>query len=176
MQALTKSIFAVFFIQLFVSNNQAVAMTEDKATCGLTGTVNERIQDCATRLPNWVALVTRDSRGQEVYVDLYTGKIWGDVIAKGAPQKAASKACSGILAHIGGLSEIKWRLPSLEDYEEAEKRRALDLIPNNNTGFWTSTTDYHETGMGYQFNGRVIMDKLKYLGAVRCVADYKSDY
>ena len=120
-------------------------------------------------------MITRDSRGQEVYLDAYTGKIWGDMIAEDAPQKAGIKACSGILAHIGGLSEIEWRLPSLEDYYEAENRQIFDQLPNYRKSFWTSTTDTLGADTGYQFEGRATMVKLKYFGAIRCVGDYKTN-
>jgi hypothetical protein len=105
--------------------------------CGLKGSVEERIVECATSKGNF-ALVYSDEKGREVYKDLKSGLIWSDRISNDFNQYGSQKACSEGF-ELTDLSDFKWRLPTLNEFEEASKNGIKLSLPNMNHAFWTST-------------------------------------
>lgn len=93
-------------------------------------------------------LVAREGTS-ELWLDTRTGHLWSDTIvatgwcnASGAlcPAQTVVPVCSG--ASFMGLTGISWRLPTRNDYLQAD----LDglrfvLKPDGGTGFWTATID-----------------------------------
>ena len=106
-------------------------------TCGHKGTIEERIAECAETKGNF-AQVYSDEKGREVYKDLKTGLIWSDRISNDFNQYGSQKACSEGF-ELDELSEFKWRLPKLAEYEEAARNGIKASFSNMDHAYWTST-------------------------------------
>jgi hypothetical protein len=146
-----------------------------KFPCGLKGSVDERIRDCSYQLTSekeGFVLVTRSKEFKEVHKDTKTGLLWGDRLPSTMNQYYAEKACNAILAEVAGISNsATWRLPSKEEYEEAEKNGIRKALPNMNYWFWSSSV--HRSYYAWLFNGfngDTDYYVRNYDGSVRCVA------
>ncbi len=82
------------------------------------------------------------------------------------PKKFAAKK--------GFLSHVKWRLPTKEDWESAEKHGVREVLPNLPRWFWAETDFARHVDFAWQFNafdGFLSTDSIYYTHAVRCVGD-----
>ena len=112
-------IIASFLLLAFTSNAFA-----ENTPCGLEGTIEERIQDCAQN---------------EVYLDTQTHLIWGDLIRKKIGERIAHFACELNLRENGNLPG-KFRLPTLAEYQAADADGIRSALPRmSGNWFWTST-------------------------------------
>lgn len=146
--------------------------------CGLKGSVDERIRDCSLQLTSekdGFVLVTRSKEFKEVHKEIKTGLLWGDRLPSTMNHNDAEKACKTNLKEVANLSGLTWRLPSIEEYEEAEKNGIRKALPNMNYFFfWSSTMDSSYSSLVLLFNGTAgtighgIYYSRNY--AVRCVA------
>jgi hypothetical protein len=118
----------VFLLSTYVSANP----------CGLEGSIAERIKNCNHAKGKFV-LVVRSDKGQEIYQDQQTGLLWGDRIATDFNHFGSQKACSHELAESQLLKEVRWRLPSIREFQVAAGHGIKDSLPRMFYSFWTST-------------------------------------
>src|SRR5690606_29279337 len=93
----------------------------DKA-CGLSGSIDERIDDCQTEVGPMVLVHRGKSDFFEIWKDTRSGAYWSDVLVKEMGQVKAWEACRS--AKFAGLN-IKWRLPNIYHYRSANGRGEL---------------------------------------------------
>ena len=105
--------------------------------CGQQGTIEERIKECAVTKENF-ALVLSDDKGLEVYQDLKTKLIWGNRIITDFNHYGSQKACDDIPEKIL-LKDLKWRLPTVKEFEQSAAHGMKAALPNMTYWFWTST-------------------------------------
>lgn len=106
--------------------------------CGLQGTVEERIKDCGETKKNFV-LIMRGEKGSEVYKDTKSNLIWGPRIKFDFNQYGSQKACSDEIPDAKMLKDLRWRLPTIKEFEKAGVNGFKDSLPDANFWFWTST-------------------------------------
>ena len=124
-------------------------------------------------LPTTGFSVIAEKDGFKVMRDNSTGLIWSDRVTKKMDHYQACKLDYLDDPAFCGLN-LEWRLPTIEEYEEAEKNNIRDALPNMNYWFWSSSVhadypnyawlfygDYGGLGLDYR-NGRYY--------SVRCVA------
>ena len=134
-------------LKLAVSKN-----TGGEGSCGLNGSVKERILDCnltkigARTIYNDMSwdLVTRaiDSGTKQVYEvwrDNVSGLIWGDKLSEKMSQYDARNACDGSSIENGKMASQKFELPTVNDYNIAARDGIRAVLPNMNSSFWTSS-------------------------------------
>jgi hypothetical protein len=124
--------------------------------CGLHGSVDERIRDCSYQLTSekeGFVLVTRTKEFKEVHKEIKTGLLWGDRLPSRMNHYNAEKACKADLDEVAKLSGLTWRLPSIEEYEEAEKSGIRKALPNMNYWFWSSSVHRSYSSVAWLFNG-----------------------
>jgi hypothetical protein len=149
-----------------------------KFPCGLSGTIEERIKDCSYQSgadKERFVLVTRSKEFKEVHKDLATGLVWSDRLKPYFDHYEAEKACHSKLKEIAGLSELKWKLPSIEDFREAEKSGIRAALPNMNYWFWSSSLNEANSRFAWLYVGRdgyigYGVKRYSGTGSVRCVA------
>ncbi|HXH73461.1 MAG TPA: hypothetical protein VNJ08_00750 [Bacteriovoracaceae bacterium] len=105
--------------------------------CGLQGSVDERIKSCAKVKDNFI-LVTSTSDGREIYKDSKSGLIWSSRISVEMNHYGSQKACPSELLE-SKILDLKWRLPTLREFEQAADHGIKTALPNMNHSFWTST-------------------------------------
>jgi hypothetical protein len=147
-----------------------------KFPCGLKGSVDERVKNCSYQLNSekeGFILVTRTKDFKEVHKEIKTGLLWGDRLPLSMTHYNAEKACKADLGEVGGISEMTWRLPSKEEYEEAEKNGIRKALPNMNYWFWSSSVRRNDSDVAWQFLGDFGYTYNLYRSSedsVRCVA------
>ncbi|MFP5387376.1 MAG: DUF1566 domain-containing protein [Bacteriovoracia bacterium] len=119
--------------------------------CGLEGSVEERIKDCSFQLTSekeGFVLVTRTKDFKEVHKEVSTGLLWSDRLPSTMNHYDAEKACMADPKEFAGISGVTWRLPSIKEYEQAEKNGIRKALPNMNDWFWSSSIypDYPDWG------------------------------
>jgi hypothetical protein len=144
--------------------------------CGLKGTVDERIKDCSNQLTSekeGFILVTRTNEFEEVHKELSSELLWSARLPSTMNHGAAKKACSR-LKEVAGITGHKWRLPSKQEYEQAEKNGIRKALPTMNYWFWSSTVNLNYSEFAWAFSGnhgRGLAAWLNEAGnSVRCVA------
>jgi hypothetical protein len=146
-----------------------------KFPCGLKGSVDDRIRDCSYQLTSekeGFVLVTRTKEFKEVHKETKTGLLWGDRLPSTMTHYNAEKACNASLAEVAKISDVAWRLPSKEEYEEAEKNGIRKALPNMNYWFWSSSvlrnSDFAWQFFGFYGNSDYNLRNMSF--SVRCVA------
>lgn len=146
--------------------------------CGLQGSTEERIKDCSVTKGNF-ALVTLTEKGSEFYKDLKTGLIWGSRITIDFNHYGSQKACDG---EVSGYDlKLKWRLPSIREFEQASAHGMKEALSNTTHSYWSSTPVKMERkrrrnappAQNYIWDGfeqRTDVGDLKDGASVRCVA------
>ncbi len=127
-----------------------------KFPCGLKGSVDERIKDCSYQLTSekeGFVLVTRSKDFKEVHKEVSTGLFWSDRLPKTMNHYSAEKACNSSLKEVAGISGVTWRLPSKEEYEQAEKNGIRKALPNMSYWFWSSSVHRNNSDYAWLFNG-----------------------
>lgn len=149
-----------------------------KFPCGLKGSVDERIRDCSYQLTSETegfVLVTRSKDFKEVHKERSTGLLWSDRLPNYMDHYNAEKACNSSLKEVAGISAVTWRLPSIDEYKEAEKNGIRKALASMNYWFWSSSVHYSYFGGAWQFHGgdgKTDYYHRDYYGdiSVRCVA------
>jgi hypothetical protein len=146
------------------------------APCGLGGSIEERIRDCSYQSDSekeGFVLVTRTKELKEVYKELKTDLLWSDRLPKTMDHFSAEKACNSSLKEVAGINK-SWRLPSKEEYEQAEISGIRQALPNMNYWVWSSSLRNVIQDSAWLFDGSSGGDyyvNRKYnKGSVRCVA------
>jgi hypothetical protein len=148
-----------------------------KFPCGLKGSVDERIKDCSYQLTSETegfVLVTRSKDFKEVHKEVSTGLLWSDRLPSTMSHYSAEKACKADLKEVAGISGVTWRLPSIDEYKEAEKNGIRKALPNMNYWFWSSSVLHSNSSGAWLFSG-YYGDTVYYVfrnddDSVRCVA------
>lgn len=150
-----------------------------KEECGTKGSVEERIQDCSYEQKEFFILVARVKYLKQifrVYKDIRTNLLWSESLYPNQLNYPnAMNACEFyIRKEMANISDVTWKLPSLEMYKEAERSGIKTALPNMDGFFWTSTEKRGDTIRAYMFNG-VYGDISTYnkengSARVRCVA------
>lgn len=137
-------------------------------SCGMSGTVRERLADCAVSMEARVArathrwrLVARTSNSMEVWRDEQTGYLWSDVFER-MTNYQASELCGapGMRDETGYLvaEEALWRLPSRSEFEAADSHGMRQVLPHlTDKRFWTTiehVSGYfaHDAASGFDGN------------------------
>ncbi|MGE3610356.1 MAG: DUF1566 domain-containing protein [Bacteriovoracaceae bacterium] len=149
-----------------------------KIPCGLKGSVDERIKDCSYELTSekeGFVLVTRSKDFKEVHKEVSTGLLWSDRLPSTMTQYSAEKACKADLKEVAGIAGVTWRLPSKEEYEQAEKSGIRKVLPNMNYWFWSSSVHRDYSYDAWLFSGVFggtggDYYRNSYIFSVRCVA------
>ena len=106
--------------------------------CGQQGSIEERIKDCAVTKEENFALVLSDDKGLEVYQDLKTKLIWGTRIITDFNHYGSQKACDEIPEKVS-LKDLRWRLPTVREFEQSAAHGMKQALPHMTYWFWTST-------------------------------------
>ena len=106
--------------------------------CGLEGSIEDRIKSCNLMKETFV-LVTRTDKGLEVYKDTKTEIIWGDRIISDFNHYGSQRACSDDLTEAQLLKDLKWRLPTVREFEVAASHGMKTALAHMEHFFWTST-------------------------------------
>jgi hypothetical protein len=145
-------------------------------TCGLKGSVNQRIKNCSSQLNSEKAgfvLVTRSKDFHEVHKEISTGLLWSERLSSYSDHFRALKICRANLKEMAGLKVLDWRLPSIEEFEQAEKNGIRRALPNMNYLFWSTSKDPEHSDAAKMFNGIWGITGGYYRnksGSVRCIA------
>ena len=137
--------FAVIQLGLVSATVQAAPPIGQK-TCGLMGSIEEKINDCNTVKfafdgVNSFTLVTSDQAGKEVWKDNQTGIIWFDREVQQMTWQVAANYCA---SH-------QLKLPSLEDFHIAHKENFEDVLPNFISRFFGDYwTESNTSGFPYE--------------------------
>jgi hypothetical protein len=150
--------------------------------CGLTGTVNQRIIDCGNQEREGFILVTRvasslGDRGKEFYKEISSGLIWSFRYSSPVAYSKTREACQSIMSEMPGTTDMNWRLPTIKEFENADKSGIRQALPSMNFTFWTKSTTGRWNPDNILFNG--VNGKYDYvdsydsdhLASVRCVAN-----
>lgn len=125
-------------MKLFVLMLLALSLKAQAKPCGLAGTIEERITECATTKGNFV-LVTLTEKGSEFYKDTKSGLIWGHRIPSDFNHYGSYKACDQDVSGYEGLPSMRWRLPSIKEFEVAATHGLKTSIPGSEHTYWSST-------------------------------------
>lgn len=106
--------------------------------CGKEGTLEERIKQCNSTKENFV-LVSRADNGIEIYKDQKSGLIWSDRMKMEFNHYGSAKACNLDSQELSLFKDLKWKLPSLQDFERSSANGMKTSLPNMGYWFWTST-------------------------------------
>lgn len=106
--------------------------------CGKDGTLEERIKSCNLTKENFV-LVSRGDTGIEIYKDTKSGLIWSDRIRTDFNHYGSQKACADGSPELALFKDLKWRLPTIREFEESAIHGMKASLPNMTYWFWTST-------------------------------------
>lgn len=123
-----------------------------EGSCGLRGNIERRIKNCNKKKGNF-ALVARTVEGYEVYKDLLSGLLWGDRLSSTMNHYWAEQACDSDLKEVAGISDVTWRLPTIEEYKKAEQNGVRKALPNMNYLFWSSLAHHGNSGEAWLFDG-----------------------
>ncbi len=149
--------------------------SSEKLPCGLSGSVEERISDCSgqeSSSKGEFILVTRTKEFKEIHKDRRSGLLWGDRLPSDMSHSNSKKACNSSLSEVIYIIGTAWRLPTKEDYKEAELDGIRKALPNMRYYFWL-TDDSGNLGrwLFSGHNGSIANDLSRYnTYSVRCVA------
>jgi hypothetical protein len=174
--------FSIICLGTFLLSQTILANTP----CGLEGTIEERIEDCSLKSPITKAnhtfkLVSRleelNGAEREIYLDTKTGLIWTDRLASEFTYERALEVCSESKNNrTGGITEVTWDIPTIDNYNEAEKNGIRRALPRMDDVFWTSTV-WGEgfSGGAFFFMGKIGAESYggRYIPrSVRCVGQW----
>jgi hypothetical protein len=155
-------------------------------TCGIEGTIEERIYDCELKNPalkgnHSFVMVSKleDLNGaeREIYQDSKTGILWSDRLASEFVFSSALKACTSPQnTRTGGITEVTWELPTIEDYKTAEVNGMRQALPRMNDVFWTSSRWDGFSGGAFFFMGKIGAESYGGLyvpRSIRCIGKLK---
>lgn len=150
---------------------------DDPLPCGLKGSIENRIKDCSywvSSVSDSFVLVTRTTEYVEFHKDTKSGILWAHHLPSRLTYYDALKACETYLPPEGGIGGLKWRLPSIEEYLDADTHGIRLALPSMFGSWWSSSllTDYGLisalTFNGH--NGGKYAESLSNDNYVRCVA------
>lgn len=137
-------------LRLAIKKNESSAQP-----CGVSGSVEERIQDCsrmASSVKGSFILVTRTLELKEIWKDKKSGLLWGDLLPNTMTYDNAQSACHDQLAEVGGI-KASWQLPTIEEFKEEESNGVRSSLPNINRWFWSSSVRADYPDFAWLFHG-----------------------
>jgi hypothetical protein len=105
--------------------------------CGLQGTLEERKKDCDVVKGDFVLVAATEKA--EFYQDMKSKLIWGSRITSDFNHFGSQKACTEDVSDYQVLNSIKWRLPTINELEQAAAHGMKSALPNSDHTFWSST-------------------------------------
>ena len=126
---------------------------DERQPCGRHGSINKRIEDCSLQEQasnGSFVLVTR-KKFKVVQKDTKSGLLWGDTLSKYLSYDEALKACKNGLPEVGGIRR-DWRLPTIEEFKEANYNGMRTALPNSEHVFWSSTADEKNLNIAWIFD------------------------
>lgn len=148
---------------------------EKKLPCGLKGTVEERMKDCSFVYASermGFNLVARSDDGKEVYKEQSSGLLWSERPRERGSRIFAELSCKPTMKEVVGLSELKWELPTSDQYLEAEKSGIRVVFQNIWGSSWTSSRKSDDPKKGLIFDGstgKIEEVETSYHASTRCV-------
>lgn len=148
---------------------------EKKLPCGLKGTVEERMKDCSYLYASerrGFNLVARSEDGKEVYKEKSSGLLWSERPRERGSKHFAEFACKPTMKEVVGLSEVKWELPTSDQYVEANKSGIRTAFQNIWGSSWTSSRKSDDPKKGLVFDGgtgKIEEVETSYHASIRCV-------
>lgn len=147
-----------------------------KRPCGLKGSVEERILDCSMQPDSdreGFVLVARTTDDKEVYRDS-SGVIWAERLQERKDYYDAERSCKEGIPETAGITGLKWRLPTFEEYKAADKFGIRYKLLKSENWYWTSSKAPDSLSLEMQmfdgYNGGAIKRTKQNKGVIRCVA------
>lgn len=106
--------------------------------CGLEGSIEDRIKECAQAKGDFALVATTD-KGSEFYQDTKSKLIWGNRISTDFNHYGSQRACSTEVSEYGALTNLKWRLPTIREFESAAAHGMKAALPEMDRFYWSST-------------------------------------
>lgn len=171
-----KKFLFILILNAFGNSYAHVMEHVQRGSCGLDGTIEERLQDCSYQADaekEGFVLVSRTNKLEEIRKEIATGLLWSEPLPNTVRQYYAGWACRS-LKELSGVTGLKWRLPSIDEYRVAEKNGIRKALQKMNYWFWSSSVEHPRAAGAWRFNGRNGKTYNGYRGnyfLVRCVAD-----
>lgn len=127
----------IFTFLAVIATLPAFSTEPAKKPCGLVGNIEERIKDCAVTKGNF-ALVRITEKGIETYKDTKSGLVWGSRITSDFNHYGSQKACSDEASNDQNLN-LRWRLPTIREFEDAANRGMKAALQNMEHTYWSAT-------------------------------------
>lgn len=124
-----------FILLLCFLTTQAFA---EVVPCGKEGSLEDRIKSCNLTKENFI-LVARTETGVEIYKDSKSDLIWSDRIKTDFNHYGSQKACVDESPELALFKDLKWRLPTIREFEDSAIHGMKSALPNMTYWFWTST-------------------------------------
>ena len=146
--------------------------------CGLSGSVKERMNDCAGQVGSdkqGFVLVSRTKKYSEIFKEVETGRLWTSRLDNQMSHQSALAICKTNLEEFSNITEVSWDLPSYDEYLDASLNGIKDgVFPEWTMGYFFWTQVERDLFMGTSelapyWNQRT--DK----NAVRCVGKPKKN-
>jgi hypothetical protein len=140
--------------------------------CGLTGSLDQRIKDCDQRKEGFV-LITRTHDGREVNQEIKSGLLWSGVLGEYIFEEA--KIACMRLKSAADITGRTWRLPTIKEYEAADKSGIRTALPNMKGWFRTASVvrPNNYTVESYFYNGEtgeIAHESFWHFAPVRCIS------
>jgi len=146
---------------------------KEKYPCGLSGTIEETTKECSEQESSSrgnFTLISRSKHFEEIYKDNKSGFIWSDRIHSRTNHASAVAACAG----LPKIDNKSWRLPTIEEFKEADVNGIRSALPNMIYWFWSSSEDDDNTSRAWLFSGNFgdlgYDYRFSFVGSIRCVA------
>lgn len=145
-----------FLLLLGVITGQSV-LAQVMGPCGLSGTIEERIRSCnrSVGINGEFQLVTKTLAGDEVYRGRRSRVIWSADLPKPYVylQHRLDTICNRNWPQMGGLSGLKWKLPSIHRYLQGMDSGIRAILPQGTERvYWSSTAP------GFYVNSRYVFE------------------
>ncbi len=157
----------------FIFKTLADFNPSNQFTCGLQGSVEERIFDCnfneSANIGNYV-LVSRDLENKVIYKQLDSDQLWISINHRLVLHKEAEELCHSLNASDLRLGKLNWDLPSKKQLLDARKNK-IHLSSNRLSGSFWAKDKQAKLGNAWTvstLSGSVIDRKKDYVASVLC--------
>lgn len=125
-------------MKIFILFSFFISFSSFAKPCGLQGSVDDRIKDCS-QVKGRFSLVAMTENGLEIYKDTQTGLIWGPRILSDFNHYGSNMACSEEVSGYLNIGALKWRLPTIQEFESAYSNGMKSALSNSEHTYWSST-------------------------------------
>lgn len=134
---------SLFRIVTLIAVTHSLLTPNAMASCGLSGTIESRIDDCSTHPEAKVGdftLVTEADDRKMIYLQKKSGLLWTDKSNELTYPSAIEACSSGELSEMGGIKGYSWGLPTIYQYQEAIAGGYLKAFPRfDDSDLWTTS-------------------------------------